>query len=102
MMKLYIYFYRCVNYRRHEASNRPSVQRNTESMKQSASQMWALIRFLPQMIGHLVPVDNPEWATFLLLRTIMDMVFSPRITVDCTYTLEGLIEEHHSMFVEVS
>ena len=53
--------------------------------------MWALLRFLPQMIGHLVPVDNPEWATFLLLRTIMDMVFSPRITVDFTYTLEGLI-----------
>ena len=64
--------------------------------------MWALIRFLPQMIGHLVPIDYPPWAVFLLLRTIMDMVFSPRISVECTHTLDGLVEEHHSMFIEVS
>ena len=64
--------------------------------------MWALIRFLPQMIGHLIPVDYPEWAIFLLLRTIMDIVFAPEMTIDCSYTLEGLIEEHHSMFIAVS
>ena len=86
--------------RRHEASNRPSLLRTTD-MKQSASQMWCLIRFLPQLIGGQVPTDQPEWAVFLTLRTIMDIVFAPKLTEDVTYTLDGLIDEHHTMFQEV-
>lgn len=53
------------------------------------------------MIGDLVPIDNEEWTVFLLLRTIMDIIFSPTVTLDLTYTLDGLIEQHHTMFMQV-
>ena len=53
------------------------------------------------MIGDLVPIDNEDWTVFLLLRTIMDIIFSPTVTLDLTYTLDGLIEQHHTMFMQV-
>lgn len=31
----------------------------------------------------------------------MDMVFSPTITMAATYTLSGMLEDHHSLFLEV-
>lgn len=88
-------------FRRIETSNRPSVQTSLEKMRQSAAQMWCLIRFLPQLIGHRVPPTNAAWKVFLLLRTIMDLIFSPTITVDGTYSVQALIEAHHSEFLEV-
>lgn len=36
-----------------------------------------------------------------MLRTIMDFVFAPAITVEASYTVDGLVEEHHAMFLEV-
>lgn len=49
-----------------------------------------------------VPQDNQPWQVFLKLRAIMDLVFSPTITTDATYTLSGMIEDHHSLFLEVT
>lgn len=87
--------------RRLESSNRPSLLPNLEKMRQTASQMWCLIRFLPQMIGHKVPEDNEYWGLFLLLRTIMDMIFAPVISLEATYSLEAIIDEHHSEYMRV-
>ena len=47
-----------------------------------------------------VPLDNQPWQVFL--RAIMDLVFSPTITTDATYILSGMIEDHHSLFLEVT
>lgn len=87
--------------RKHESSNRPSVMTNLDGIKQTASQSWCLLRFLPQLIGNKVPVDHPGWHIFLLLRLIMDIVFSPVITEDVTYWIQSLVEEHHESFLEV-
>lgn len=32
----------------------------------------------------------------------MDILFAPMITVEATYALERLIEEHHELYLEVS
>lgn len=43
-----------------------------------ASETWALARFLPIIIGDLVPEDHECWNLFLLLLTILDYVMGPR------------------------
>lgn len=64
----------------------------------SAAQMWCLARFLPVMIGSLVPEDDEHWQVLL---EIMDVVLSPETTEHAVGVLEGLIEEHHYRFVDL-
>lgn len=62
-----------------------------------ASQMWTLGRFLPLVIGHLVPNNNEFWINYLRLLGIMNILFAPKVNKeDCVY-LESLISDHHLM-----
>lgn len=72
-----------------------------DGIKQTASQTWCLLRTLPFLIGHRIGVENVHWTLFLKLRDIMDMAFSPMLTIDATYALEAMIAEHHSSYLEV-
>lgn len=65
----------------------------------AAAQMWCLGRFLPLMIGNLVPPEDERWQLFNLLLEINDIVFSPIVSEDSIGVLEGLIEEHHATFI---
>ena len=57
--------------------------------------MWTLARFIPLVIGHLIPADDEYWINFLRLLSIMDILFAPSVTKeDCCY-LESLISDHH-------
>lgn len=60
--------------------------------------MWCLAKFLPLMIGNMVPEDDERWELFCLLLEIVDIVFSPNSTVNSIGVLEGLIDDHHSKF----
>ena len=53
-------------------------------------QMWTLSRFLPLVIGDIVPKDDQHWVNFLKKKT-KDM---------CGY-LESLISDHHLEFLEL-
>lgn len=46
-------------------------------------------------------MEDERWRLFLMLRDIMDMAFSPMLTFDATYSLEAMISEHHSLYLEV-
>ena len=74
---------------------------NLDTIRQTAAQTWCFIRFLPQYIGHKVPDEYLPWQLFLLLRTIMDLVFAPMITEEATYALGALIQEHHEDYLKV-
>lgn len=90
-----------------DKGNKPSVisksdLRNPEgSMRQSASHMWFLLRLLPTMIGDLVPIDNKHWEHLVLLLSCMELIFSPSLTLAMTLYLSKIIEEHHSLFLEL-
>ena len=43
--------------RKHEKQYQPSLLTHVDSMRQTATQMWCLIRFLPQLIGHKVTIS---------------------------------------------
>lgn len=70
-------------------------------MRQSASQMWCLLRLLPTMIGDLIHEQCKEWKLLLLLLSCMEFVFSPSLTIEATLYLVTIIEEHHSLFLEL-
>ena len=64
-------------------------------------QMWTLRRFLPLVIGHLVPEDDQYWENFLCLLDIMDILFARPITPDVRALAEVLISDHHSKFKDL-
>ena len=59
----------------------------------AATQMWCLGRYLPLLVGHLVPEGDLNWDNFLLLLTIMDYVFSPVTTSDKADYVAVLVED---------
>ena len=66
-----------------------------------ASQMWCLGRLLPFFVGEKVPLDDPYWENFLLLRKILDYVLAPTLSLDCIGYLKSLINDHHITFKEL-
>lgn len=65
----------------------------------AAAQMWCLGRFLPLIIGNLVPSEDERGQLFNMLLDINDIVFPPVVNEDSIGVLEGLIEEHHATFI---
>ncbi|KAL7386394.1 hypothetical protein ABVT39_007686 [Epinephelus coioides] len=55
-----------------DMGNKPSLISKSDlknldgHLRQSAAQMWCLLRLLPIMIGDLIPTDNKEWELLLL------------------------------------
>ena len=47
------------------------------AFKFTASQMWCPGRFLPLLIGDIIPDQNPYWENYLTHLDIMDEIFAP-------------------------
>ncbi len=60
----------------------------------TATQTWCLVRFLPLLVGDLVPEGNDHWENFLQLAAIVDYVFA-QVTSETLATYIGtLIEDY--------
>lgn len=70
---------------------------NENAVKQTDSQMWCLLLFLPLMLGDLVSRQSPHWKLFLL-REICSIIFAPVVTNGLGVFLKQLIIDHHDMF----
>lgn len=81
--------------------NKPSVILNfrtkENAVRQTATQMWCLLFFLPLMLGDLVSRQSPHWKLFLLLREICSIIFAPVVTNGLGVFLKQLIN-HHNIF----
>ena len=75
-----------------------TLNSDTNSLKQKASQMLCLGRLLPLMIGNLIPEEGERWQLFTLLIQAAMIVLSPMVNKNSLGVLEGLIEEHHTLF----
>ena len=60
--------------------------------------MWCLARLFPLLIGNKVPEMCPEWENYLLLLSIIDLVFAPVLTLNEVAYLRNLINDHHQNF----
>jgi len=69
------------------------------SMK--AVQAWALLKYLPLMIGDIVPASDPHWLFLSHLAELVDLLFSPVFTVGMVSYLRELIADHMIMFIDL-
>ena len=84
-----------------EVGDKPALINDGIKIRQSASQMWLLVRILPLLIGDLIPRDYAQWVCFLKLLKICDICTAPSVSPDIAAHLEVLIEEHHSLFSQL-
>ena len=73
--------------------------------------MWCLAKFLPLMVGGVVPNDDKHsFGNITLLETrlnnitlleIIDIVFSPAVSTDDLGVLEGIIDEYLHYFIQI-
>jgi len=63
--------------------------------------MWTLGRFLPLVVGDLVPRNNQYWNNYLIHLQIMEILFAPKLTPDDCGYLESLISDHHYAFKQL-
>ena len=67
----------------------------------TASQMWCLGRFLPILIGDLVPEEHCYWENFLTLLDIVNELFAPVTTTDRADYVSLLVEVFLGGFKEL-
>ena len=67
-----------------------------------ASQNWNIGRYLPLLIGDLVPHDDNYWQCFLYLHKILSIILcvSPCISAATISYLTELIAAHHELCKE--
>jgi hypothetical protein len=71
----------------------------TPSMK--ATQCWALLKYLPLILGERVPVGDKHYKLLLHLSELVDLVFAPRFTLGMVAYLQELIRDHLTLFSEL-
>ncbi len=90
-----------------DRKNRPSpispsaITNPTGASGQTAAQMNCLVQYLPLIIGDLVPEESDNWEVLLLLFEIYKIIMAPRISKAGTLFLKELIQDHHSLFLDV-
>ncbi|RXN34483.1 hypothetical protein ROHU_014971 [Labeo rohita] len=67
-------------------------RRNT--IEGNAHENWSMIRFLPFLIGNVVPEGEPTWQVLMDLKDIVELVVSPVHTNESISYLERKISEH--------
>jgi len=69
------------------------------SMK--AVQCWALLKYLPIVLGDIVPTNDKHWLFLLHLSELVDLLFAPTFTVGMVTYLRELIADHLSLFIDL-
>lgn len=67
----------------------------------NAHENWALIRFLPFLIGPKIPVDEPAWLILMDLKEIVELIVSPVHTQESIGYLDIKISEHRHRFLSL-
>lgn len=62
---------------------------------------WALLRFLPLLIGHHVPENEKAWSVVLELKDIVELLSSPSFTTETLCYLQAKISDHRQLLLEV-
>lgn len=66
-----------------------------------ATEMWCLGRFLPLLVGDVIPEGNVHWEHYLQLLQIINYLFAPRTSLAITQHMAILIEDFLSTWLEL-
>jgi len=90
------YFWSAINvdrrYRPPELSSPEEGHKIGPSMK--AIQCWSLLKYMPLIIGDVVPESDPYWQFMLHLGHLVDLVFAPTFTAGMIAYLREVIADH--------
>lgn len=62
---------------------------------------WALLRFLPLLIGHRIPESEKTWSVILELKDIVELLSSPSFTTETLCYLQAKISDHRQLLLEI-
>ncbi|XP_026114794.1 uncharacterized protein LOC113093153 isoform X1 [Carassius auratus] len=79
----------------------PPTYAKRKTVGGNSHENWSLIRFLPLLLGHKVPADEPAWNLLTDLKDIVDLVVTPVHTDETIAYLNFKISEHRVRFKEV-
>ncbi|KAL6434729.1 hypothetical protein ACFW04_006217 [Cataglyphis niger] len=69
--------------------------------KMTASEMLIFCKLFGVIVGHNVKTYNdPFWKLYLLLKEIIENVFSKSISQDSAFAFKVLVEEHHNQYMK--
>ena len=63
--------------------------------------MWCLARMLPLLIGDLINPEDVNWANYLRLLQIEEIVFAPTSSVEVAAYLDVLVTDYLKTFHEL-
>ncbi|KAE8737756.1 hypothetical protein FOCC_FOCC016777 [Frankliniella occidentalis] len=66
----------------------------------SASEMLCLSRYLGEIIGDLVPENNPVWRLYLRMREILDIIMCPVVLPRVINYFGTVVQEHHELSIQ--
>lgn len=88
-----------------ENGNKPTVIKpdhvKKKKLNMSAREMWTFCRFLPIIIGDLVPRKNKHWELLINLNKIIDITLKSNFQETDLLTLENLISKHHDLYIQL-
>ncbi|XP_051158001.1 uncharacterized protein LOC127279603 [Leptopilina boulardi] len=89
-----------------EKSNKPMPLFYTQGkkckklkIKQSASEMLCLVRYLGLMIGDLIPAGNENWKLYQYIRRAIGIITSPKLNISEIAELKKLISKHNALYI---
>lgn len=91
----------CFDYGFLERKNRPTkiiLESVGNGIGLNSIQTLCLVKNIPLLFGDIIPAGNKNWNLLLLLLQIMNIVFSPSLTLGMTIYLKHLIVDHHKLF----
>ncbi len=79
----------------------PTTFSSKKKIGGNAHENWALIRLLPFIIGHRIPLNDPAWLLLMSLKDIIELVVAPVHNKESVAYLDSKISEHRHRFQEV-
>ena len=77
------------------------LENETKEHKLTAAQSLLLARIFPLLVGDKVPPNDAHWQVYLVLCKLLDVLMSPWSSADLCGHLHVLIQEHHTLFIQV-
>lgn len=79
----------------------PTTFSSKKQIGGNAHENWSLIRLLPFIIGHRIPLNDPAWLLLMSLKDIIELVVAPVHNKESVAYLDSKISEHRHRFQEV-
>jgi len=72
------------------------------NVRQSASEMLTILRYLGLLIGEFVPENNAIWSLFITLRKIVDILLATYFITDSSGYLQTLVSELNKKYCSLT